>query len=114
MADYHPSNSQLTDERLMERLQAEITGDLKVDITGIGDKAKKLLKKKKINSTYQLLSEYLLTRTGDASPAECAQNFYDLLENIGIDSHRATITQVVGEMVNLKFPGVYDSALYTD
>lgn len=83
-----------------------------LSVPGIDVKNNNILEKAGIQTTNQLIGQFLLLRGKTSSPGGVADNFYDWLGDIGVHSNRATITASLAEKIGTWIPGVYDTSVY--
>lgn len=88
---------------IREPLQLELE-----TVPGIDDSIKKLLVRRGILTTYQLVGQYLLFCGRDSDPIQAAERFYSWLEKIGITTNLNLITSSVSEKIGVWIPAVYD------
>lgn len=61
-----------------------------------------------INSTFQLIGQFLLMREPGMNTREHCDAFAAWLKTKGISSHRNQIIRVIAEKVNTMLPGLYN------
>jgi hypothetical protein len=107
MNTYSPYRSTVTDETLVEFLQADMQYDLET-VPGIGPKAKEILQQKHIMNSFQLLAIFLNLKEdeGDDTVAHCTK-FYQFLKDAGVKGNRHSIVKSVAEKVAIFLPSLY-------
>ena len=85
MADYDATNSKVSEERMEEWRQRELTGNLKEDrIPGVGEATiAKLEASEQTNSTFRLIGTYLSLFTEEQTTLGCANEFKKVLQEAG-------------------------------
>ena len=109
MADnegYNAKKSQVTDNSLIQFIQAPVEHDLK-SVPGLGPVAIEKLKEAGIESTFHLIGQFLYF----AGPAEtvtdtCDEMWY-FLQNVGISSYRSGIVKCLAEKCETLFPQIF-------
>ncbi|CAN0417120.1 unnamed protein product [Pylaiella littoralis] len=124
-ACYDPARpSAVGEDTHAEYVRAPIkTGDI-TEVPGIAGKAAGILAEgegdDRVTNTYQLYGKFLSLRgpeageTHEVDSVEHCEKFYLWLQGKGINACRDAIVRAVAEKSNNFFPGLYDSAVYTN
>ena len=102
-------------ETLAQFLRTPITGVL-TEIPNVGQASRTLFEAQGILTTHQLVAKYLSFKDPDVGSVEHADRFYYWLQDVvGIhNSLLSKITRCIGELVNLKFPGIFNNDDFTN
>ena len=111
MATFHPDATKKSNDAISNFVGSPLSGDL-AQVPGVGDSCISTLKRAGIENLYQLIAKYLSFKEDGIECVEHHEAFYVWLKEIGVTAHRATITNSIGEKMNLVFPGIFDSSYY--
>lgn len=106
---YDPERSQVANDKLADFLNSKTEEDL-VTIPGIGPASKAILIENGITTVHQLCGLFLAGCDNGSSTKDRCNNFWQRLANMSIASHRGAIVKAIAELLNTKFPGLYDEA----
>jgi len=103
---YDPNKSQVSDQKLATFLEDELSEDL-LTIPGIGQKTAVKLQEEGIQTTYQLIGQFLTFKgAGESSQAHCDKMWHWFRE-IGINQYRSGIIYCLVEKCEILMPGLY-------
>ena len=108
---YNPRNSTAGANRIDEFIRAPLSKDIE-SIPGVGAFNAMLLEEQGVQTPHQLLAVYMSLGGESDDSVELQDKFYYWLQEVGINSNRSTIVEVVAKKVNTWIPGIYDDDVY--
>eukprot|EP00596_Hydrurales_sp_CCMP1899_P011153 CAMPEP_0119040082 /NCGR_PEP_ID=MMETSP1177-20130426/9916_1 /TAXON_ID=2985 /ORGANISM="Ochromonas sp, Strain CCMP1899" /LENGTH=122 /DNA_ID=CAMNT_0007004803 /DNA_START=56 /DNA_END=424 /DNA_ORIENTATION=- len=111
---FDPSKSRVNEDKLVDFLRSEITGDLN-ELPGVGPATILALNADGINTTYQLFGKFLSLKDIDVGAVELAERFYLWLTSLGTPAgFRAGMVVCIAEKLNLTYNGIYNASEYLE
>jgi len=109
-AEFDPKNTNLADDTLGDFLRDDVECDLEI-VPGVGKAAAAKLNDAGIFTTYQLIGKFLMFKESEDVRSHL-NAFQTWLQEVGVNSHRTTITKAIAEKVDIFLPGTFDATLY--
>lgn len=108
---YDPKLSNASEITVKKFVESRLSKDLK-NIPGVGKKNAIILREDGIEAPVQLIAVYLAISGETDDTVDMSNMFYNWLQDIGVNSNRNTIVQVVAKKANSWMPGIYDGDAY--
>ena len=105
MANFSPSKSTLTAQKLIEFLEKPVHELTLLGIPGVGPATVEKLKNDGIISVQQLMGRYLMFCTTTSSTKETCECFFSWLNQVSPGGHVHTITFTIANIVD--YYGIY-------
>ncbi len=104
---YDPERSQISETRLVQVIENELTEDLR-DVPGVGARTAAVLVAAGLETPYHLFGKFLLTKAAGSDAQAHCDAFWFYLQGIGCSGgYRSAIVQCMAEKAEILLPGLY-------
>ena len=109
MSGYDVNKSQVSDNARAEFLEAHLNHDLE-SIPGIGPATAKKLNEAGIESSFQLMGQFLFLATNQSTCKDVCDEMWYFLQERGVSAHRSGIVQCIAEKCETAFPTIFTAS----